>query len=200
MGKFKTRRFIAWTERLAGRSWEDVAPRLEDFLRGLTDAWMGGIPPGFNDIVPPTIQAGVAGSSGSQSDGWMSASAQVPIETGVPAGLGNANSEGTGTALMRASALIKRDVRVRLDGTDIATRNALDFRSSADHDISVVDNPAADNVEISITARSTAPGLFPSGDTGSGSLTDTTEGSGIFASEPLIFYAYAGRAIGQGGQ
>lgn len=198
--KFKTRRLQSLFDRITGRSWEDAAPRLEDFLRGLRDAWNGGIPPGFNDLVPPTIQAGVAGDAGAEGSGWMSATAQPAIETGVPAGLANANSEGSGTALMRASALIKRDVRVRLDGTDIATRNALDFRTSTDHNITVVDNPAADNVEISVIARTTASGAFPSPETGAGSIGGAgSDGSGVFASEPLIFYAYAGRAAGQGG-
>lgn len=195
--KFKTRRLNGLFERITGRSWEDASPRLEDFLRALLDEWTGGIPPGFNGLTPPTIQAGVPGAAGAEGSGWMSASAQVPIETGVPAGLANANSEGSGTSLMRSSALIKRDVRVRLDGTDIATRNALDFRSSSDHSINVVDNAVADNVEITVSARSSAPGLFPSADTGSGALSDVS--SGFFAPEPLIFYAYAGRAVGQGG-
>ena len=52
---------------------------------------------------------------------------QHAIAAGTPSGLANANSEGAATSFLRSDAGIKRDVRVYGNGSEIATRNALDF-------------------------------------------------------------------------
>jgi hypothetical protein len=111
MPKFKSLRLGPCRVQLVGRDPQDYAQELQEAIKKLWEKVWGGIPAGFNGTVPPTIQAGVAGSAGNESAGWMAADAQVPIETGIPANpTGKVASEGTGTALMRASATIAQGI------------------------------------------------------------------------------------------
>lgn len=94
---------------------------------------------------PSTIQAGVAADAG---DGPAPALDDHvhKIETAAPIGLSNSNFEGTGAALMRASAGIKRDVRIAKAGTDVGTRNRLNLSSN----FIVTDDPGSDEVDIDV--------------------------------------------------
>lgn len=149
--KFKTRRLGSDVTRLVGRTWPDVQQGLQEFLEKLWAQVSGGVPPGFNGLVPPPVQAGNTGSAGAESSGWMSASASPPVVTGVAAGLANDNAEGVGTALMRADAHIKRDVRVKTNGVDVGTRNAVNFLDTTGASFAGVDDGGGDKVDISIT-------------------------------------------------
>jgi hypothetical protein len=145
--KFSSRRFLGTALRVVGRAWEDVAQEVQEWSEKMQLAWQGGIPPGFNSVIPTIIQAGIPGSAGSESVGWMAADASIPIETGVPIGLSNNNADGTGTSLMRSSAHIKRDVRVFVNGIELATRNSLDIVG-----LIVTDNPVSDRIKVSLPA------------------------------------------------
>lgn len=121
-----------------------------------------------DSTLPAGMKWDADGSSGSTSFG------------GVPSGLANANTEGVSTVIPRLDHQHKRDVRVKVDGVDVATRNALDFRSSPDFAMSVVDDPANDVVAVSLSNRAPDAGLF------------APEPDGFFKPEPLIFYAAGG--------
>lgn len=109
--EFISRRFRDFSLILVGRHYNDYAYELQEALADLWEQVTGGIPGGFNNITPATIQAGVAADAGSESDGWMSASARPSIETGAPSNpTGTAAAEGTGTALMRADATIRQGI------------------------------------------------------------------------------------------
>jgi hypothetical protein len=102
--KFSSRRLSQGQERLAGRSWEDVAPRMEELVSRINEQVSGGIPPGFNNSSPVQVQAGVEASPGTENAGWMAADAVISVETAAPSSilLGTTADEGTGTALARA--------------------------------------------------------------------------------------------------
>ena len=104
MAKFKSLRLGPCRIQLVGRSPEDYAQELQEAIKKLWEKVWGGIPAGFNSTVPPTIQAGAAGTAGTESAGWMAADARPAIETGNPPAilLGQPTAEGTGTSLARA--------------------------------------------------------------------------------------------------
>jgi hypothetical protein len=133
--------------RLARRSWEDVAPQLEFLLNRLFDSEGGGLPAGFNGVIPEPIEV-VPGDPGTESSGWAAADHVHPVSTASATGLDNANSEGTAVELARADHKHKRDVRVKWEGADVATRNALDFRGSASIFWTPVDDPGNDEVDL----------------------------------------------------
>lgn len=62
------------------------------------------IPGGFKNILPTTIQAGVAAFAGTQKKGWTPPDHIHPIETAAPdpLTLGQASAVGTSTSLVRA--------------------------------------------------------------------------------------------------
>jgi hypothetical protein len=133
---------------LTRRAWEDVAPELERWLQRVWDSEANGIPAGFNGLVPAPTRPGDVGDPGLEGDGWASASHEHPVLTGAPAGLDNTNVEGSSTGIPRLDHQHKRDVRVKLEGADIATRNALDFADSPSIDVQVTDDPINDDVDV----------------------------------------------------
>lgn len=109
-----------------------------------------GIPGGFLSRDPSTIQAGVDPDPGTREEGWAASDHVHDAETAAPAGLSNSNTEGSGSALLRADAGIKRDVRVEKVGVDVGTRNALNFSA----DFTVTDNPGSDRVDVALAGSS----------------------------------------------
>lgn len=69
----------------------------------------------------------------------------IPQET--PVGLGNANATGEAFAISNAAHVHKRDVRVRADGADVGTRNALNLGAG----LKGADDPANDRVTLEVT-------------------------------------------------
>ena len=132
---------------VVGRDPTDYAQEFQEFVNQAILVGEGQ-PAGFLDLVPSTIKAGVAGDPGLASDGWEPPSAVHPVSTAPSIGLSNANSEGTGASLLRADAGIKRDVRIRLNGADLATRNALNFIASS----GVSDDVGNDEVDVDLSA------------------------------------------------
>jgi len=138
---------MADVPRLTRRPWEDVARDLEEYLKKLKEAWGGGIPPGFSAVTPQTVEPGDSGSPGAALSGWVAADHEHPVVTGAPSGLANTTSEGLSTGVPRLDHYHKRDVRVKEDGADVATRNALDFRN-ADLEWELTDDPGNDELDI----------------------------------------------------
>lgn len=132
---------------LAKRAWEDVGPELERFLRKLFDSETDGIPAGFKGTVPSTIEAGVLGSPGTELAGWMPPDAVHPVLTAAATDLANANAEGTSNALTRADHKHKRSVRIKFNGADVGTRNAINF---TDMGTTITDDPGNDEVDVPI--------------------------------------------------
>jgi hypothetical protein len=144
------RRRLQQEIQLTRRAWEDVAPELERLLQRLWDSEANGIPAGFNGLVPTFVQPGDSGHSGLEGDGWASATHEHPVITGAPAGLANTNIEGSAGAIPRLDHQHKRDVRIKLEGADIAIRNALNFEDSPSIDVQVTDDPGNDNVDVTL--------------------------------------------------
>ena len=75
------RRFLGNKVRLARRSFADVAPELEFLLDRLWDAETNGIPAGFNNLVPTTIdQDDLLGDPGNENSGWAAADHEHPVD------------------------------------------------------------------------------------------------------------------------
>lgn len=143
------RRFTGKIPRLVGRSWPDVQRELEEFL-ALVFAEQSGIPAGFLGTNPLNVLVGAVTSPGILQAGWMSASAQ--LVTAAPAsvaGLVNVGVIGVSTTPAREDHAHKRDIRVKVDGVDLATRNALDFRTTGG---AVTDDPGNDEVNIPLSS------------------------------------------------
>jgi hypothetical protein len=70
------------------------------------------------------------------------------LTTATPADLGNANAAGTANSLVRSDHVHKRTVRVKSSGTDVGTRNAINFDSG----FSLADNSGSDRVDVSLAA------------------------------------------------
>jgi len=78
------------------------------------------------------------------------------IEYGSPVGLGNTNSNGTNTTVARSNHVHKRDVRVAKAGTDIGTRNRLNFIDGSGITVNAVDDSGSDEIDITISAAASA--------------------------------------------
>jgi hypothetical protein len=92
------------------RGGSEIGRQLDDAFDNVIAASQS-VPSGFQNITPPTIQAGIAGTSGLEADGWMSASARPAVSTGPPIWpTQKGAAEGTGAALMRADAKIAQGI------------------------------------------------------------------------------------------
>jgi len=132
--------------------------KLVNFLRQILD-YIQGVPGGFRRTTPLTIIAGTTGDPGTESAGWMAADALAPISTGVPPNAtGQVAAEGTGTALMRASATIKQGI-VTTKG-DILTFGTLPDREPVGGNGTVL---TADSSKPRGLAWISTSGLFASG-------------------------------------
>jgi hypothetical protein len=101
---------------------------------------------------PEAVDAGAA-VVGDPDLGWSPGSHKHQAAVGTPVGLGNANAPGVGESLSRSDHVHKRDVRVRKNSVDVATRNALNFLDGLGGTFAVTDDPGADEVEIRVTAQ-----------------------------------------------
>lgn len=100
---------------------------------------------------PIPVIAGVATSASvGAGPGFMRDDAGLVVLTGVPSGLANAAAQGSSTAVPRLDHQHKRDVRVKVDGQDVATRNAIDFQSTAGFRMEGTDDSLGDVVGVSL--------------------------------------------------
>lgn len=142
------RRLLTTMPQLTRRAWEDVAPELERFLLRLWDSEGNGIPAGNGTTIPTTTEAGDIGAVGNPGSGWAPMDHEHPVVTGVPSGLANTTQEGVSTALPRLDHKHKRDVRTKANGADAGTRNALNFKPSANIAWTLTDDALDDEVEV----------------------------------------------------
>lgn len=70
-------------------------------------------------------------------------------------GLANSNVEGSSTQAARADHQHKRDVRVAKAGTDVGTRNRLNFIEGAGVTLTIADDSGDDEVDITIASAAT---------------------------------------------
>jgi hypothetical protein len=133
---------------LVGRDPGDYAFEAQQAINDLIVASDEGQPAGFTDTLPETITPDSAGDAGTAGLGWAAADHDHPIATGTASALANAAGEGSSTSFSRADHAHKRDVRVKLEGSDIGTRNCLNFLDSSTVNITATDDSGNDEVEI----------------------------------------------------
>jgi hypothetical protein len=91
-------------------TWNGVRGPVYRALKWLIQGY-SGIPGGFRDLNPSTIQAGVSKNPGTEAASWAAADHVHDVETFAPSHpTGIAPSEGTGTRLMRADATIQQGI------------------------------------------------------------------------------------------
>jgi hypothetical protein len=101
----------------------------------------------------PELVDGAAGDEGDPTVGWSPGDHKHQADIAAPGGLGNANAIGSGPKLPYNDHVHKRDVRVKLDGVDVATRNALDFRTTGG---AAADDAGNDEVDVPIASPDVA--------------------------------------------
>jgi hypothetical protein len=126
---------------------------LQRFLHYLQDANDVNVSEGSFYAGVPELVSGLVGDPGDPTVGWAPGDHTHQAFIGAPSGLGNANALGAGPALPYNDHVHKRDVRVKLEGLDIATRNALDFRDTASVDVLAADDVGNDEVDLTFTAK-----------------------------------------------
>ena len=97
-------------------------------------------------------------------------------------GLANSNVEGAAEQAARADHQHKRDVRVAKAGTDVGTRNRLNFIEGANVTLTIADDAGSDEVDVTVAA-STAVGLRTIWVPASAMVTRTTAGAAIGTAE-----------------
>lgn len=119
------------------------------FLKKLVNS-LQGVPGGFKGTPPNPVIMGVSGDAdaGTKEASWMAADAQQVLLTGVPAGLGNANAEGSSIHGARQDHVHARDVRVKGGGGADFIENAVRFSA----DFVVTDAAPVVNVALAMSA------------------------------------------------
>lgn len=100
---------------------------------------------GFDPDVPEILD-GTVGVVGDTTTGWSPGRHRHQLRTGPANSLGNANAPGAGPAVSFNDHVHKRDVRIKIGGLDIGTRNALNFLGGS----TAVDNVGTDSVDVTI--------------------------------------------------
>lgn len=129
----------------------ETDPDLYNFLLDILHSESDGVPGGVTTTTPSTINAGDTGDIGTESLGWSPGDHEHAVATESATGLANANAEGSSTSLARADHAHKRDVRVAKAGSDVGTRNRLNFADSSQITITVSDDSGNDEIDISAT-------------------------------------------------
>lgn len=82
---------------------------------------------------------------------------------GSISGLANTNTNGVGTTLPRSDHQHKRDIRVAKAGSDVGTRNRINFIEGANVTITVTDDSGSDEVDVTIASTGGSGEAFPVG-------------------------------------
>jgi hypothetical protein len=142
-------RFAGKTTYFAGRPWSiELGRVLDEMLADLQNgmAELQGVPNTPEDIVLDNVGAASAGTgTAPATDDHVHA---IPV--GDPVGLGNANSQGSSGEVADAAHVHKRDVRVAKAGSDVGTRNRLNFVDGAGITATVADDSGNDEVDVTI--------------------------------------------------
>lgn len=123
-------------------------PDLYNFLLDVQHSAADGVPGGVTTTTPSTVQAGDTGDIGTEALGWTPGDHEHAVETGAAVDLGEANAEGSGTALARAAHVHKLAVRVALGGSTVGTRRRLNFADSSQIDFQITDDSGSDEIDI----------------------------------------------------
>lgn len=138
----------------------ETDPDLYNFLVDLQNSEADGVPGGVTTTEPSEINAGDSADIGTEELGWSPGDHQHAVATATASGLANSNAEGTSTSLSRADHSHKRDVRVAKGGSDVGTRNRLNFADTATVTVTVADDSGSDEIDISFTAAAVAHALL----------------------------------------
>lgn len=98
------RRWVGAVPPLIGRTWNESARPLYEFLRKLWASEADGIPAGFEDQTPTQVAAGATASAGTENSGWAAADHTHDVATAAASGLepDSTNAEGSSASLARA--------------------------------------------------------------------------------------------------
>lgn len=100
-------RFMQFRNRIVGRSLPDSAQEIQEYLYEIW-RYTQGIPGGFLNTAATAIRAGIASAAGTVNASWAAADHVHNPETAAPSNpTGVTPDEGSGTALMRADAVIE---------------------------------------------------------------------------------------------
>ena len=128
--------------------YDEAMRGLQNFLKYMQEAADDGQPSGAYEDKSETIRAGHTGSIGDPEFGWAPGSHDHEVVVGVPVDLGNTLGEGSAPELVRRDHVHKVLVRGKLNGVDVATRNALDFRDNTVVLWTLTDDPGNDELDI----------------------------------------------------
>ena len=163
------------------RSWDEAVRVLQNFLKYIQEGVDDGLPAGAYEDKPMTIRAGHSGAVGDAGLGWTPGPHDHEVLVIPPVGLGNALAEGSAEELVRGDHVHKRDVRGKLNGVDVATKNALDFRSNTVIGFSVTEDIPNDELDI-LATLSNEYKTAPAGGT-------VKNASGISVDDAIVFIA-----------
>jgi len=113
--------------------------------------------------IPEPIEAGDVGALGSPGGGYAPLDHEHPVPTGTPVDLGNALAEGSSLSLPRLDHVHKILARGKLNGGDVAIRNALDFRDTTFLVWTITDDPGNDELDIAVGLSATATIIWRGG-------------------------------------
>ena len=99
-------------------------------------------------VLPEPIEAGDTGAIGDPALGMAPIGHEHAVPTGIPADLGNVLAEGSSLSLPRLDHVHKILARGKLNGVDVAIRNALDFRDNTIFTWTISDDPGNDELDI----------------------------------------------------
>jgi hypothetical protein len=102
------------------------------------------------------------------------------LSFGTAAGLGNTTSSGVATTMSRSDHQHKRDVRIAAGGSDVGTRNRINFIQGSNVTLTVEDRPAND--EVAVTIASAGAGAGPTQSSQTPAADDCTTDNCTFAS------------------
>ncbi|MCX7862111.1 MAG: hypothetical protein N2449_03890, partial [Bacteroidales bacterium] len=117
--------------------------------RALTASDIGAAPTSHThaNLSPGTGLTGSTYNGGIAVSDWS-------VAYGNISGLANANNNGTANTAARADHQHKRDIRVANSGTDVGTRNRLNLIQGANVTLTVADDAANDEIDVTIAATS----------------------------------------------
>lgn len=138
-------RYTGGVPKIAGRPWSvPLSCSIQEFLRNIKDgvAILMGTPSTPTSIAPNNTAAAGSGPAPAMADHTHA------LAVGSPVGLGNANGDGTANTVPRADHVHKRDVRVAAAGSDVGTRNRVNFVDGVTIDFAVTDDAVGDEVDV----------------------------------------------------
>jgi hypothetical protein len=101
-----------------------------------------------SDDTPVAETVGVSGFAGGSDEAARADHVHPFPGSDVAVGLGDANAEGTAATIARSDHVHKRTTRVKKGGSDVGTRNAVNFVDGADVTHTVADNSGQDRVDV----------------------------------------------------